>query len=152
MLKSTANRSLSSGTYFYKVSIFLIIAFFGPFLILLKEYFSTSLLLPFLHMLRNTVLHFHFPWAHIQYFNTSSTWAFSFNQQHLKWPGGVLHNAKHRDNRPEWFRHTIQLAKASSVTNLEPRHNINTEACPTKVLAGKKVLHAISQEVSQVEN
>ena len=40
--------------------------------------------------------------------------------------------------------------KASSVTNLEPRHNINMEACPTKVLAGK-VLHATSQVVSRVE-
>ena len=27
--------------------------------------------------------------------------------------------------------------KASSVTNSEPRHNINREVCPTKVLAGK---------------
>ena len=34
------------------------------------------------------------------------------------------------------------LPKASSVTNLEPRHNINREACPTKFLAGEKVLHA----------
>ena len=42
--------------------------------------------------------------------------------------------------------------KASFVTNLELRHNINREACPTKVLAGKKVLHVISQEVSWVEN
>ena len=41
------------------------------------------------------------------------------------------------------------LPKASSVTNSEPRHNINREACPTRVLAGKKVLHAISQEVSR---
>ena len=30
------------------------------------------------------------------------------------------------------------LPKASSITNSEPRHNINREACPTKVLAGKK--------------
>ena len=43
------------------------------------------------------------------------------------------------------------LPKASSVTKSEPRHNINREACPTKVLVGKKVLHAISQEVSRVE-
>ena len=42
--------------------------------------------------------------------------------------------------------------KASSVTNSELRHNINREACPTKVLTGKNVLHAISQEVSRVEN
>ena len=42
--------------------------------------------------------------------------------------------------------------KASSVTNSEPRHNINREACPTKVLAGKKIFHAISQEVRWVEN
>ena len=42
--------------------------------------------------------------------------------------------------------------KASSVTNSEPRHNINREVCPTKFLAGKKVLHAISQEVSRVDN
>ena len=42
--------------------------------------------------------------------------------------------------------------KASSVTNSESRHNINREGCPTKVLAGEKVLHAISQEVSRVEN
>ena len=42
--------------------------------------------------------------------------------------------------------------KASFVTNSEPRHNINREVCVTKVLAGKKVLHAISQEVGQVEN
>ena len=42
--------------------------------------------------------------------------------------------------------------KASSVTNLEPRHNINKEVCPTKVLVGKKVLHAISQVVSRVKN
>ena len=27
--------------------------------------------------------------------------------------------------------------KASFVTNSEPRHNINREACPTKVLVGK---------------
>ena len=44
------------------------------------------------------------------------------------------------------------LLKASFVTNSEPGHNINMEACPTKVLAGRKILHAISQEVSQVEN
>ena len=42
--------------------------------------------------------------------------------------------------------------KASFVTNSEPTHNINKEVCPTKVLAGKKVLHAISQEVNRVEN
>ena len=42
--------------------------------------------------------------------------------------------------------------KASYITNSEPRHNIKREACPTKVLARKKVLHAIIQEVSQVEN
>ena len=42
--------------------------------------------------------------------------------------------------------------KTSFVTNSEPRHNINKEVCPTKVLVGKKILHAISQEVSQVEN
>ena len=41
--------------------------------------------------------------------------------------------------------------KASFVTNSEPRHDINKEVCPTKVLAGKKILHAISQEVSRVE-
>ena len=29
------------------------------------------------------------------------------------------------------------LPKASSVTNSEPRHNINKEVYPTKVLAGK---------------
>ena len=34
------------------------------------------------------------------------------------------------------------LPKASFVTNSEPRHNINREACPTKFLAGEKVLHA----------
>ena len=44
------------------------------------------------------------------------------------------------------------LANANFFTNSEPRHNINREACPTKVLAGKKVLHAISQEVIRVEN
>ena len=43
--------------------------------------------------------------------------------------------------------------KASSVTNSEPRHNINKEVYPTKVLVGgKKVIHAISQVVSQVKN
>ena len=42
--------------------------------------------------------------------------------------------------------------KASFVTNSEPRHNIKREVCPTKVLAGKNVIHAISQEVSRVEN
>ena len=42
--------------------------------------------------------------------------------------------------------------KTSSVTNSEPRHNINKEVCPTKVLAREKVLHAISQEFSRVEN
>ena len=42
--------------------------------------------------------------------------------------------------------------KAIFVTNSEPRHNINREVCPTKVLARKKVLHAISQEASLVEN
>ena len=40
---------------------------------------------------------------------------------------------------------------ASFVTNSELRHNINKEVCPTKVLAGKKVLHAISQVVSWVK-
>ena len=44
------------------------------------------------------------------------------------------------------------LPKASFVTNSEPRHNIDREACPTKVLEGRKILHAISQEVSRVEN
>ena len=44
------------------------------------------------------------------------------------------------------------LPKASFLTNSEPRHNVNREACPTKVLAGKKVVHATSQEVSRVEN
>ena len=45
------------------------------------------------------------------------------------------------------------LPKASFVTNSEPRHNINREAYPTKDLARKKkVLHALSQEVSRVEN
>ena len=42
--------------------------------------------------------------------------------------------------------------KENFVTNSEPRHNINREVCPTKVLAGKKVLHAISQVVSRVKN
>ena len=42
--------------------------------------------------------------------------------------------------------------KASFVTNSEPRHNVNREACPKKVLVGKKVLHAISQVVSRVRN
>ena len=41
--------------------------------------------------------------------------------------------------------------KAIFVTNLELRHNINREVFPTKVLAGKKILHAISQEISRVE-
>ena len=41
--------------------------------------------------------------------------------------------------------------KASFVTNSEPRHNINREVCPTKVLAGKKVLHAISQEINRLK-
>ena len=42
--------------------------------------------------------------------------------------------------------------KESFVTNSKPRHNINREVCPTKVLAGKKILHDISQEVSWIEN
>ena len=44
------------------------------------------------------------------------------------------------------------LPKASFVTNSESRHNVNRDACPTKVIARKKVLHATSQEVSRVEN
>ena len=40
--------------------------------------------------------------------------------------------------------------KESSITNLETRHTINREVCPTKVLRGK-VLHAISQVVSCVK-
>ena len=44
------------------------------------------------------------------------------------------------------------LPKEIFFTNSEPRHNINREACPTKFLVGKKILHAISQEVSRVEN
>ena len=44
------------------------------------------------------------------------------------------------------------LPKASFVTNPKPRHNVNKEACPTKVPAGKKILHAINLGVSRVEN
>ena len=42
--------------------------------------------------------------------------------------------------------------KAIFVTNSKSRHNINREACPTKVLTGKNILHVISQEVSRVKN
>jgi len=118
VLKSTANRSFHLGhIYFIRsaifgYSIFLTIAFLDLFLYPSRGILAFHCSCPFSHMLRNTVYHFLFSMsAYITFSNTSSTWAFSFSQQHLKWPGGVLHSAKHWDNRPEWFRHTIQLTK-----------------------------------------
>ena len=82
-------------------NIYLTIAFLDLFLIPFEEYFSISLLLTFFtYVKKHSFLAFSFSMAaHKTFSNTSSTWAFSFIQQHLKWPGGVLlHSAKHRDN------------------------------------------------------
>ena len=90
--------------------------------------------------------------AYINISNTSSTWAFSFSQQHLKWPGGVLHNVKHRDNRPEWFRHTIQLTKGKFCYQLKAETQYKQGGLSNKGSSEEKVLHAISQAVSRVKN
>ena len=76
-----------------------------------KGYFSISLLLPFFtYVKKHSFIIFIFHGRIFNISNISSTWAFSFSQ-HLKWSRGVLNSAKHWDNRPKLFRHTIQLTK-----------------------------------------
>ena len=89
--------------------------------------------------------------AYINVSNTSSTWAFRFSQQHLKWSGGVLHSPKHRDNRPKWFRNTIQLTKGKFCHQLGAKTRYKQGGLSNKGSSREKILHATSQVVSWVK-
>ena len=104
-------------------------------------------------MLRNTVLSFSFSMGAYSIFSIQVVHEFSVLANNISSDQGefcIVPNIRTTDQNDLSIQ--SNSPRASFVTNSEPRHTINREVCPTMVLAGKKVLHAISQEVSRVEN
>ena len=98
--------------------------------------FSYTLLLTYVkkHILEFTIS----MGAYINISNTSSTWAFSFSQQHIKRLGGVPHSSKHEEDRPEWFRHTIQLTKGKFCHQLRAVTQYKQGGLSNKSSSGEK--------------
>ena len=122
---------------FYKVSVFFIIAFWTFSYTLQGVFYHFIDLALFTYVKKHNFIIFIFHGRIFNIFHIGRTWAFIFSQQHLKWLEGILHSAKHRDNRPEWFRHTIQLTKGKFCHQLRAETQHKHGGFPTKVLAGK---------------
>ena len=94
--------------------------------------------MPFFSYVKKHSLAFLFPWAHIYHFPIQVVHELSVLANNISSDQGefcTMPNIETTDQNDLGIQ--SNSPKASFVTNLEPGHNINKEAFPIKVLAGK---------------